>query len=75
MSSLGVFQESRADAALALLKQRLSLQSRAKRDGVWVDLPAAELVPGDIVQISLGDVVPADVTAARRLAAWSTNRC
>jgi H+-transporting ATPase len=59
---LGVVQESRADAALALLKQRLSLRSRVKRDGLWVDLPAAELVPGDIVQISLGEVVPADVT-------------
>ena len=60
--ALGVIQESRAGAALALLKQRLSLRSRVKRDGVWADLPAAELVPGDIVQISLGDVVPADVT-------------
>ena len=39
---LGAVQESRADAALALLKQRLSLKSRVKRDGVWVDLPAAD---------------------------------
>ncbi len=59
--ALGVFQEGRANAALALLKQRLALQSRVKRDGVWVDLPAADLVPGDIVQVSLGDVVPADI--------------
>ena len=59
--ALGVFQEGRASAALALLKQRLALQSRVKRDGVWVDLPAADLVPGDIVQVSLGDVVPADI--------------
>ena len=59
---LGVIQESRADAALALLKQRLSLRSRVKRDGVWVDVPAADLVPEDIVQVSLGEVVPADVT-------------
>ena len=59
--ALAAIQESRADAALALLKQRLSLKSRVKRDGVWVDLPAADLVPGDIVQVSLGDVVPADV--------------
>jgi H+-transporting ATPase len=58
---LGVFQEGRASAALALLKQRLALQSRVKRDGVWVDLPAADLVPDDIVQVSLGDVVPADI--------------
>ena len=58
---LGAFQESRANAALALLKQRLTLTSRVKRDGAWIDRPAADLVPGDIVQVSVGDVVPADV--------------
>ncbi len=58
---LAAFQESRANAALALLKRRLTLTSRVKRDGAWVDGPAADLVPGDIVQVSLGDVVPADV--------------
>jgi len=59
---LAAVQESRADAALALLKQRLSLKARVKRGGVWIDSPAADLVPGDVVQISLGDIVPADVT-------------
>ena len=58
---LGAFQESRANSALALLKQRLTLSARVKRDGAWVDGPAADLVPGDIVQVSVGDVVPADV--------------
>ena len=58
---LAAVQESRADAALALLKRSLTLTSRVRRDGAWVDGPAADLVPGDIVQISLGDVVPADV--------------
>jgi H+-transporting ATPase len=58
---LAAFQESRANAALALLKGRLTLTSRVRRDGAWVDGPAADLVPGDIVQVSLGDVVPADV--------------
>lgn len=58
---LGTFQESRASAALALLKQKLTLNARLRRDGVWLDAPAADLVPDDIVQISLGDVVPADV--------------
>jgi H+-transporting ATPase len=58
---LGAFQESRANAALAFLKQRLTLTSRVKRDGAWIDGPAANLVPGDIVQVSVGDVVPADV--------------
>ena len=59
--ALGVFQENRADAALALLKRRLALMVRVKRDGSWVDLLAANLVPGDIVQVSLGAVVPADL--------------
>lgn len=58
---LSVVQEGRANAALMLLKQQLTLKSRVKRDGTWTDLPAADLVPGDIVEISLGDVVPADV--------------
>jgi H+-transporting ATPase len=62
---LGSLQESRADAALALLKQRLSLKSRVKRDGAWVDIAAAELVPGDVVEVCLGDVVPADLTLLR----------
>ena len=58
---LGVFQESRANAALALLKQRLSLKVRVRRDGAWIEVPAADLVPSDIVQVSLGGVVPADL--------------
>jgi H+-transporting ATPase len=58
--ALGVFQENRAGAALALLKERLTLEARVRRDGDWVTVPAAELVLGDIVQLSLGSVVPAD---------------
>ena len=58
---LGVAQETRGGAALALLKQRLALKARVRRDGAWVEVPAAELVPGDVVQASLGNVVPADL--------------
>jgi len=57
---LGAVQESRADAALALLKQRLALRARIKRDGRWIDAPAEAVVPGDLVELSLGSVVPAD---------------
>ena len=60
--ALGVFQESRATAALDLLKQRLAPKARVRRDGKWADTPAADLVPGDIVQLSLGNIVPADLT-------------
>jgi len=59
--ALGVFQEGRANAALALLKRRLTLKVRLRRDGMWMDAPASDLVPGDVVQISLGSVVPADL--------------
>lgn len=63
--ALGVVQEGKANAALALLKQHLSPKSRVRRDGAWIDLPAAELVPGDVVQVSLGSIVPADLRIAR----------
>ena len=58
--AIGLIQENRADAALALLKQKLALKARVKRDGAWLALPAADLVPDDVVQLSLGVVVPAD---------------
>jgi H+-transporting ATPase len=58
---LGFFQEGRAQATLAALKSRLALTATVRRNGVWTNLPAAELVPGDIVKLSLGAVVPADV--------------
>jgi H+-transporting ATPase len=58
--ALGLFQEGRADAALAALKSKLALKAYVKRDGRWIEIPAAGLVPGDIVRLSLGSVVPAD---------------
>lgn len=58
---LGFFQEGRARATLAALKSRLALTASVRRDGVWKTCPAADLVAGDIVKLSLGGVVPADV--------------
>ena len=60
-AALGLFQESRAQATLAALKSRLALNASVRRDGVWKTVPAAELVPGDVVKLSLGAVVAADV--------------
>src|ERR1700733_9132315 len=59
---LGLFQESRAQATLAALKSRLALNASVRRDGGWKTIPAAELVAGDVVKLSLGGVVAADVT-------------
>ena len=61
-AGLAFAQESRAQAALTALKSRLALNASVRRDGAWVTLPAAELVPDDVVKLSLGAVVPADVT-------------
>jgi H+-transporting ATPase len=60
-AALGLFQESRAQATLAALKSRLALSASVRRDGAWKIVPAAELVPGDVVKLSLGGVVAADV--------------
>jgi len=60
-AALGFFQEGRAQTTLAALKSRLALNASVRRDGVWKIIPAAELVPGDTVKLSLGAVVAADV--------------
>jgi H+-transporting ATPase len=61
-AALGFFQEGRAQATLAALKSRLALSASVQRDGAWKEVPAVELVPGDLVKLSLGAVVAADVT-------------
>ena len=60
-AALGFFQEGRAQATLAALKSRLALNASVRRDNAWTTVPAAELVPGDMVKLSLGAVVAADV--------------
>lgn len=60
-AGVAFWQEHKADNAIALLKQRLAASARVRRDGKWVDLAASQLVPGDIVHIALGNVVPADL--------------
>lgn len=58
---VGFWQEFKADDAINLLKKRLALNARVLRDKNWKSIAAKELVPGDIVRIRLGDVVPADL--------------
>ncbi len=60
-AALAYFQEGRAQATLKALNSRLALNASVKRDGAWKTVPAAELVRGDLVKLSLGGVVAADV--------------
>ncbi|XOV94198.1 MAG: plasma-membrane proton-efflux P-type ATPase [Bacteroidota bacterium] len=58
---IGFFEERQASNAIAALKAKLAAKARVLRDGVWNTIDAVNLVPGDIIHIRLGDIVPADV--------------
>ncbi len=60
-AGVGYFEEYKADNAIEALKQRLALSARVLRDGQWQDIAARLLVPGDVVLLKLGNIVPADV--------------
>ena len=57
---VGFWEEREAGNAIAALKAQLAINARVKRDGKWITPPARELVPGDVIRMRLGDVVPAD---------------
>jgi H+-transporting ATPase len=57
---VGFREEYQADSAIAALKKNLALKAKAKRDGEWVSIAARELVPGDIIRLRIGDIIPAD---------------
>jgi H+-transporting ATPase len=57
---VGFWEEYQAGNAIAALKARLALEARVKRDGTWTTVPARELVPGDLIRLRLGDIIPAD---------------
>jgi H+-transporting ATPase len=58
---VGFWQEHQAANAVEALKQQLALVSHVRRDGTWQTIDAKNLVPGDIIRIRLGDIIPADV--------------
>jgi len=58
---VGYLEEHKADNAIELLKKKLAVSARVLRDGGWGEVPARELVPGDVIRVRLGDIVPADV--------------
>lgn len=60
-AGVGFWQEYTAGNAVAALMKQLALRARVLRDGKWREIDATQLVPGDIIRIRLGDVIPADV--------------
>jgi H+-transporting ATPase len=59
-SVLGFVQENQANRALDLLRTRLSMTARARRDDEWRQIPAEDLVPDDVIHVRVGDLTPAD---------------
>ena len=57
---VGFWEEHQAGNAIAALKANLAIKARVKRDGKWTNPEARELVPGDVIRVRLGDIVPAD---------------
>jgi H+-transporting ATPase len=61
---VGFWQEHQAANAVDALKKQLALKARVRRDGEWTEIDANSLVPGDIIRLRLGDIIPADVKLA-----------
>jgi H+-transporting ATPase len=59
-AGVGFWEEYQAGNAIAALKSRLALHARVKRGGAWTVIPARELVPGDLIRLRLGEIIPAD---------------
>ncbi|MDK2975324.1 MAG: H+-transporting ATPase [Methanofollis sp.] len=57
---VGFREEYQAGNVIGALKKKLAIQAMAKRDGAWTAIPSRELVPGDIIRLRIGDIVPAD---------------
>ncbi|MGA9623652.1 MAG: plasma-membrane proton-efflux P-type ATPase [Bryobacteraceae bacterium] len=57
---VGFWEERQAGNAIAALKAKLAIKAQVKRDGKWTDPAAREVVPGDVIRLRLGDIVPAD---------------
>jgi H+-transporting ATPase len=57
---VGFWEEHQAGDAIAALRSKLAVTARVRRDGTWTNPNAAELVPGDVVRLRLGDIVPGD---------------
>lgn len=57
---VGFWEEYQAGNIIAALKGKLALKARVRRDGSWNTVPARQLVPGDVIRLRLGDIVPAD---------------
>ena len=62
---IAIYQDSNADKALEALKNMQAIKCKVLRDGVWAEMDSVELVPGDVVEVNIGDCVPADLRVSK----------
>jgi Mg2+-importing ATPase len=63
--ALDVYQETRAERAAEMLKEKITTTATVLRDGAKREIKLSEVVPGDIVYLSTGDIAPADSRSNR----------
>ena len=71
---VGYYEERSAGDAIEALKKSLAPKANVKRDGAWREIAASGLVPGDRINLKLGNIVPADSVRARRARALRARR-
>jgi H+-transporting ATPase len=59
-AAVGFWEEYKAGNTIAALKAKLAIRAKVRRDGAWITIPSRELVPGDVIRLRIGDIVPAD---------------
>lgn len=64
-AAIATIQEGRARSAIDLLRTKITVRTHVLRDGKWCTLPADQLVPGDLIQVGVGAIVPADIDVRR----------
>ncbi len=57
---VGFWEEFQAGNAIEALKKKLALKARVKRNGEWMTIPSREVVPGDVLRLRIGEIIPAD---------------
>ena len=60
-SIVAFIEEHNAQNVIEMLKKKMALKARVLRDGKWLDVEASDLVPGDVIHLSIGNIIPADV--------------
>ena len=72
--AINFVQTYRSHKAVERLRNQVTLTATVERDGTWMEIPRREVVPGDLIRLSAGDLVPADARLVESRAGWRLGR-